>query len=83
MALNAHACTMAAKARFESLRCHQLHVNYSAQRVAVDVIDVLAGPPKRRLAGLICIVQLVVVQRVVKCKHRVSDNNTFNLRLCR
>ena len=48
-----------------------------------DVISVLAGPLKRRLAALICIVHRtgctagcialqLVVQPAVKCKHRVS-----------
>ena len=62
-----------------------------AARQPNGVISVLAGPLKRRLAGLICIVhtqpvvqpvvvvQLVVqpvVQSVVKCKHRVTYSPT-------
>ena len=39
----------------------------------VGLISVLAGPLKRRLAGLIQPIVQPVVQRAVRCKHRVME----------
>ena len=73
---------------FQSTR-HIVYCPHSrlAARQPNDVISVLAGPLKRRLAVLICSVHLtgcitgcatVVVQPAVKCKHRVSIEIILN-----